>query len=131
MNSGEGIIRAMKILVVDDELQMREVVEECLTITTNCVVVSAASGDDGLRLNDSERPDVMLLDMLMPGLSGFSVLEAVKDHPTHHRPRKIVAMSGITDQETVKEIIRLGADFVLAKPFTLQELRSACEASAR
>ena len=121
----------MKVLVVDDELQMRVVVEECLTITTDCEVVSAASGDDGLRLNDSERPDVMLLDMLMPGRNGFSVLEEVKDHQAHHRPQKIVAMSGITDSETVKEIIRLGADYVLPKPFTLKELRAACGASAQ
>jgi CheY-like chemotaxis protein len=131
MNFGEGSIRDMKVLVVDDELQMREVVEEYLSITTDCVIVSAASGDDGLRLNDSERPDVILLDMLMPGLNGFSVLEAVKDRQTHHRPQKIVAMSGITDSETVKEITRLGADFILAKPFTLQELRSVCETSAQ
>ena len=131
MNFAGDSFRDMKVLVVDDELQMRVVVEECLTITTDCEVVSAASGDDGLRLNDSERPDVMLLDMLMPGRNGFSVLEEVKDHQTHHRPQKIVAMSGITDSETVKEIIRLGADYVLAKPFTLQELRSACETSAQ
>jgi DNA-binding response OmpR family regulator len=40
-------------------------------------------------------------------------------------------MSGLTDSDTVKKIIRLGADYVLAKPFTLQELRVACETTAR
>jgi YesN/AraC family two-component response regulator len=40
-------------------------------------VVLAASGDDGLRLNDSEQPDILLVDMLMPGRNGFSVLEEV------------------------------------------------------
>jgi len=123
---GNGI-RSMKVLIIDDELQMREVVKECLAVISDCEVVSASGGDDGLRLNDAERPDVMLLDMLMPGRNGFSVLEEVRDHQTHHRPNKIVAMSGITDSATVKAMMDLGADYVLAKPFTLQELRSACE----
>ena len=121
----------MKILVVDDEQQMREVVEECLTVVIGCSVVLAASGDDGLRLNDSEQPDVLLVDMLMPGRNGFSVLEEVNGQQAHHRPQKIVAMSGLTDSDTAKKIIRLGADYVLAKPFTIQELRVACETTAR
>ncbi len=129
MNAEEDTIRDMKVLIVDDELQMREVVKECLAIAIGCDVVSAAGGDDGLRLNDSEEPDVMLLDMIMPGRNGFSVLQEVQEHRSHHRPQKIVAMSGMTDSQTVDEIIRLGADYVLAKPFTLQELRAACETS--
>ena len=121
----------MKVLIVDDEFQMREVVKECLTITVGCDVVSAASGDDGLRLNDSEQPDVMLLDMIMPGRDGFSVLQEVREHQSHHRPKRIVAMSGMTDSQTISEIKRLGADYILAKPFTLQELRAACGTSVQ
>ena len=97
------------------------------TIAIGCDVVAPADGEDGLRLNDSEEQDVMLLDTIMPGRNSFSVLQEVNEQQLRHRPHRIVAMSGMTDSQTVNEILRLGADYVLAKPFTLEELRAACE----
>jgi CheY-like chemotaxis protein len=69
---------------------------------------------------------VLLVDLLMPGLNGFDVLERLQSgEELAHRPEKVIAMSALTDSDTMQVLRGLGVDSVLSKPFSLKELRLA------
>ncbi|HEX6912882.1 MAG TPA: response regulator, partial [Longimicrobium sp.] len=67
-----------KILLVDDEDDIREVAQMSLEMTAGWEVVTASSGADGLRVAAAERPDAILLDVMMPGMDGPATARALK-----------------------------------------------------
>lgn len=117
----------VSVLVVDDDDQLRQVVKDGLDIGGEYIVVTAEDGAAGIRAIERSVPDIILLDMFMVPSSGFSVLQHLQNADLEHRPRRVIAMSGVSDGETVARILALGADAVLSKPFTLGELRQTCK----
>ena len=117
----------LSVLVVDDDFQLRQVIKDGLDIDGEYTVTMAADGDAGIRAMEQSPPDIVLLDMLMAPSSGFSVLQHLQETDHERRPGRLIAMSGAADDEMVATIMALGADAVLAKPFTLGELRRTCE----
>ena len=117
----------LSVLVVDDDFQLRQVIKDGLDIDGEYTVTMAADGAAGIRAMEQSPPDIVLLDMLMAPSSGFSVLQHLRETNQERRPRRLIAMSGLTDDEMVATIMALGADAVLSKPFTLGELRRTCE----
>ena len=117
----------MSVLVVDDDDQLRQVVKDGLDLEGEYIVATAEDGTAGIRAIEQSPPDIMLLDMLMAPESGFSVLRHLQKADHERRPRRVIAMSGATDAETVATIMSPGADAGLSKPFTLSELRQTCE----
>lgn len=117
----------VSVLVVDDDYDLCQVVKDGLDIDGKYVVTTAGDGSEGIRAMDQSVPDIVLLDMLMTPSSGFSVLAHLQSTGRERRPRRVIAMSGATDDETVATIMALGADSVLPKPFTLNELRRTCD----
>ncbi len=117
----------LSVLVVDDDCQLRQVIKDGLDIDGESTVTTAADGAAGIRAIEQSPPDIVLLDMLMAPSSGFSVLRRLQETDYERRPRRLIAMSGATDDEMVATIMALGADAVLSKPFTLGELRRTCE----
>ncbi|HEX4923195.1 MAG TPA: response regulator [Bdellovibrionales bacterium] len=102
----------MKVLVVDDEPLVRRSLEKAL-VHRGHQVVQAADGRAGMDVWISEKPDLIFLDILMPGLSGLQVLKELGPRKTG----KVVLMSaysGVHGQETVQQ---MGADLFVAKPF--------------
>jgi two-component system, response regulator PdtaR len=102
----------MKVLVVDDEPLVRRSLEKAL-LTRNHTIILASDGRSGLDLWLKEKPDLVFLDILMPGLSGLQVLKEIGDRKTG----KVILMSaysGVHGHETVQQ---MGADLFLAKPF--------------
>lgn len=81
----------------------------------------AHDGREGLALLHTLWPDLLLLDLVMPGMDGMEVLAALKEHPPLKRP-KVLVLSGVGSDEYVQRCIRLGADYYLMKPVRLEEL---------
>ncbi|MDD2734708.1 MAG: sigma-54 dependent transcriptional regulator [Desulfuromonadaceae bacterium] len=107
-----------KILVVDDEHLIRWSLEQNLK-KQGYDVVTAGTGEDALRLVREEQPDLVLLDIQLPGISGIDVLEKIKEHDEDIIVIMVTANSGL---ENAVKAMRLGAYDYVSKPFNLEEL---------
>src|SRR5665647_414991 len=118
-----------KLLVVDDEHLIRWSLEQNLK-RQGYEVVTAGSGEEALRLVREEQPDLVLLDIQLPGMSGIDVLEKIKDLDDDIIVIMVTANSGL---ENAVNAMRLGAYDYISKPFNLDELsiivKKALEAS--
>lgn len=105
-----------RILLVDDEELIREVVAMSLSLVGQWEVISADSGEEGLKTAAREQPDAILLDVMMPGLDGPATFERLQeDVTTRHIPVILLtAKVGNSDQSRWNE---LGVSGVLVKPF--------------
>jgi DNA-binding response OmpR family regulator len=108
----------MKVLVVDDEVFIRELVEEYLALH-GYQVFTAAGGREAIEKFEAESPEVILLDIRMPGMSGIEALRKIKDTG---RNVFVVMLSAFGDFETVQEALRAGANCYMEKPFALERL---------
>lgn len=109
-----------KILIVDDEKAISEMVSEfCKSFGFDTKVLS--SGHSILEQVRAYKPNLILLDLLMPGLSGIQVIKVLKEHEdTKHIP--VMILSVAADSEEAKEILEL-CECVLAKPVTAEILK--------
>jgi DNA-binding response OmpR family regulator len=107
-----------KILVVDDEPGIIRFVRRALESDGHTVFV-AHDGAQGLQLNSEHHPDLVVLDLLMPGVGGFGVLAAIMiDRPS----TRVLVLSAVSDVETRVRCLELGAADYLVKPFAIAEL---------
>ncbi len=116
----------MKVLVVDDDRDLRELIGFALT-QAGFLVVKAADGPSAVRLFDAEGPDLVVLDINMPGASGFQVCEAI-------RARSGVPIMMLTvrsEEEDLVKALELGADDYLTKPFSPKTLLARIKALLR
>jgi len=105
-----------KVLVVDDESTIRDVLAEHLTTRSNPYeVLTAADGFEAGRLVVTFRPDVVLLDLRMPGLDGFQICRTIKADP-ETSTTVVIAMTGFYSPETEARILECGAVRCFAKP---------------
>ncbi|HEX5814286.1 MAG TPA: response regulator [Methylomirabilota bacterium] len=117
--------RPRRILVVDDEPMLVDLVVEHLR-DSHYEVETATNGRQALAAVARQRPDVVLLDITMPGLSGIDVLkEIVKTDPSI----TVIMVSGNTDVAVTAEAIRNGAFSYVPKPFDFRYLRHFIAAS--
>ena len=125
MNQSRAEVSA-RILVVDDERQNLDLMEAMLT-SSGFDVLLAGGGEEGLRLAREQKPDLILLDLMMPGLSGFEVCARLKTDPqTGGIPVLFVtALSQISDKERA---LAAGGDDFLTKPYQRAELLARVEA---
>jgi signal transduction histidine kinase len=108
-----------KILIIDDEQVVLDACFDMLDADTYDVA-TAADGQAGLRLVDESGPDVVFVDLKMPGLSGFEVLSAIHEsHPTI----TTVVITGYATVDSAVEAMRLGAYDFIPKPFTPGQFR--------
>ncbi len=108
------------ILVIDDDPQLRALVELALKVTAGWTVLEAVSGEEALDLLQTERPDAILLDYHMPGLSGLETLARIRETP-EHRAIPVVAYTAdprALDPNDLPE----GLSGVLLKPFAPDSL---------
>lgn len=115
---GSCTIVHMKILVVDDDQAVRESLRRSLTFNGYTVVL-AVDGEDGLEKIRSERPDLAVLDVMMPRLDGLEVCRELRSHGDD------VPILLLTARDSVSERVAgldAGADDYLPKPFALEEL---------
>ena len=105
------------ILVVDDEFGPRESLR--IILKSQYEVHTAASKEEALRFIDENHVDLMLLDLNMPGGSGFSVLKAIKNSLLDIQ---VIIITGYASLENAKEAIRLGAEDFIQKPFNVPDI---------
>jgi len=110
-----------RILYVDDEADIREVAAMALELEPDFEVRTCASGAEALETAPAWQPDLILLDVMMPGLDGPAVLARLRgaDETT---AIPIVFISARTQQQEVDQLRQLGARGVIAKPFDAMTL---------
>ncbi|OGR33096.1 MAG: hypothetical protein A2091_01705, partial [Desulfuromonadales bacterium GWD2_61_12] len=112
---------APEILVVDDDRELRETMVEILS-EAGFTVTAAASGEEALATLARQPFALVLIDMIMPGLSGQEVLPLLK----RQAPRaKVIMITAFATVENAVEAMRRGADDYLTKPFKVDELLTA------
>ena len=114
MDKGES----KKILVVDDEKAICEILEEFLSLFGHSVT-SANSGADAIEVVRRASPDVVFLDIRLPGMSGLDVLKEIKALDSSVR---VIMISAFGDEETESMARELGADGYIQKPVDLPGL---------
>ena len=107
-----------RVLIVDDEPGVCESLKMTLKGEYECVV--AAGGKEALQFLEADRADLVLLDVLMPGMDGMEVLERIKGR-WHALP--VVMLTATKTVKTAVEAMRLGAFYYVTKPFDVDELR--------
>jgi DNA-binding response OmpR family regulator len=113
------------ILVVDDNRDNVEILRALLE-SQGYIVAEAQDGQTALAKLDEVRPDLVLLDVMMPGMDGWQVCRTIKNHPTFASTRVVMvtAKGGFEDKF---EGMRAGADDYVVKPVDLKELTSKVE----
>ncbi|MBI3031425.1 MAG: response regulator [Candidatus Rokubacteria bacterium] len=112
-----------RVLVVDDDPEIRSVLVEYLQ-GKGFEVLQAGSGEEAIGRLTEFRPHVVLLDIIMPGLSGVETLRRIK---SVQPGTAVVMVSGIEDQETARQALVLGAADYVAKPVDFQYLDSVLQ----
>lgn len=118
-----GVERVGRILVVDDDLAVRLRVRDLLEAGGNCEVYEACDGFEGLAVATAQRPDMILLDLMMPGMSGLEVCVALRDNPLT-REIPIIVLSAAHETESRPAALNAGAEDYIAKPIPSAELRA-------
>jgi DNA-binding response OmpR family regulator len=110
-----------KVLVVEDDKFLRELIGQKLT-KEKFQVIEAIDGEEGLKKLELEKPDIVLLDLIMPGIDGFEVLRRVKQTPDLS-DIPVVILSNLGQRDDVEKGIKLGAkDFLIKAHFTPKEI---------
>lgn len=114
-----------KILIVDDEPHIINLIK--LSIKPNkYTILEASNGKDAIKISELEKPDVILLDLMMPEIDGFEVCKKVKSN-IYTKNIPIIIISAKSDRDNKFKGIDLGADDYLTKPFDPTELEEKVE----
>ena len=112
----------IRILIVDDDIPVATYLSRFLAKAAAPVVtMQAHDGYTAGRLVQSFRPNIVLLDLMMPGLNGYDVCTQLKSDPTTKATR-VIAMTGFHDEENVRRALSVGAEHCILKPLDEQEL---------
>jgi DNA-binding response OmpR family regulator len=106
----------MKVLVVEDDRSIQMVLELVLTRMSKCQVLLASEGRQGLSMIQEHKPDVVLLDLMLPGIDGFEICQRAKsDDATRQIP--IIFLTAQPQPSSVARAMALGAAGYIVKPF--------------
>ncbi|PMQ00787.1 MAG: response regulator [Dictyoglomus sp. NZ13-RE01] len=109
-----------KILVVDDEPNVRSLVVETLNFLNKYEIFSASNGKEALNLIKEKSPDLVILDVMLPDIDGYTICSHIKENPNLNTlVLFLTARSSEIDQRVG---YGMGADDYLPKPFTLKDL---------
>ncbi len=116
------------VVLADDNADMREYVERLLS--PQFTVITAKDGQDALEKMITHRPDLLLTDVMMPRLDGFSLLKVIRETPgIQHVP--VILLSAQAGEEAKVEGLEAGADDYLVKPFGARELLARVDSNIR
>ncbi len=114
----------VRILVIDDSRPMREFVVQVLANQEGFVTLEASNGDEGLEMALADSPDLILLDLEMPRLNGFQVVDALR---VQQADIPIILVTSHGSEAIAVELFRKGVKDYLIKPFTAEEMHAAIE----
>ena len=112
---GKGL---MRILVVDDELSICELLYEFLS-QQGYQVITATNGEEAISKFEENRPNMIILDIKMPGMSGIDVLRKIKEMD---RDTGVIMLSAFGDFNSIQEALQMGANYYMQKPMELERL---------
>lgn len=121
--SGEE--RLQKILVVDDKSFVRDIMEQVFE-GDDYEILHASNGYEAGKLAERERPDLILLDILLPDIDGRDVCRHIREEE-FGKSCRILAVTALKDPEDVQGIFAAGIDDYIAKPFSIELLRDKVE----
>src|SRR5438874_7120628 len=116
-----------RVLIIEDELPMRTALKDCLE-AEGYRVLTAADGESGLKRALEEKPDLILLDIMMPKLDGYAVCEELRRLSNPVPVLMLTAKGQVEDRVTGLDA---GADDYLVKPFSTEELLARVRALLR
>jgi CheY-like chemotaxis protein len=114
------------ILICDDEPNLRELMRLSLEPGPDYRIVEAGDGAEAIEVVETDRPDLVLLDMMMPGVGGIAVLEHLRSRPEHFET-PVVVVSAFASPADLNRAIEAGATRFVKKPFDPDALRSLVE----
>lgn len=111
----------IRVLIVDDDPQIVRMLEDYLSADERFEVRTASTGYDAGMVTHEFRPDVILLDYMLPDVNGSVVCDRIKSNPELQETR-IIIISGVVRQEEINGLLEAGADEFIPKPFRVNEL---------
>jgi len=113
--------RKNKVLIVEDDVFLLNMYAEKFTLE-NYQVFAAEEGKKGVKLALKEKPDIILLDIILPGMNGFDVLKAIKeDESTRHIP--VILLTNLSQRDDINKGLELGAvDYLIKAHFMPSEV---------
>jgi CRP-like cAMP-binding protein/CheY-like chemotaxis protein len=115
-----------KILVIEDNTDMRDNISEILELA-DYEVITAENGKEGIKLAQTQRPDLIVCDIMMPEMDGYGVLSVLSKNPgTSDIP--LIFLTAKAEKQDMRKGMELGADDYITKPFTDHDLLNAIKA---
>ncbi|MDH5682545.1 MAG: response regulator [Spirochaetota bacterium] len=112
----------MKILVVDDSLLLRNIIKNELSFEGYDIVAEAKDGQEAIEKYNSNKPDLVTMDITMDGMNGLDAAEKIlQDDPQ----AKIIMVSALGEDEVMSKAVRIGVKDFIVKPFTPERLINA------
>jgi CheY-like chemotaxis protein len=106
----------VKVLIIDDDPDVRKIAHLCLSQFGGMEVIEASSADEGLRRAAAEQPDVILLDIMMPRVDGLAAIGSLRRQPeTGHIP--VIFLTARSGEDSEAVVSKTGARGLLSKPF--------------
>jgi two-component system response regulator (stage 0 sporulation protein F) len=118
---GDELLDKKRLLIVDDQVGIRILLLEVFS-TEGYDTFQAANGRTALEIVRTQRPDLVLLDMKIPGMDGLEILKQIKEYD---RSIKVIMMTAYGELDMIKEATDLGALMHFTKPFDIDEMRLA------
>ncbi|MCD9022398.1 response regulator [Cohnella silvisoli] len=118
---GDELVDKKRLLIVDDQVGIRILLLEVFA-TEGYDTFQAANGRAALDIVKNHRPDLVLLDMKIPGMDGLEILKQIKEYD---RGIKVIMMTAYGELDMIKEATDLGALMHFTKPFDIDEMRLA------
>ncbi len=119
----------IKILIVDDQKLIIQTVRDYMErMHPPWHISSASDGFEAGRMVSRINPDIVILDLFLPGINGFNLCRSIKNDP-HTKNIKIIVITGYPTDENIRKAKESGADAVLPKPFDLEELEKLVQKS--
>ncbi len=110
-----------KILIVDDDVEIVELLVDVLERDGRFEVKTASSGYEAGLVTEKFRPELILLDYMLPDVNGNIVCQTIKKNPEFENI-KIIIVSGVVKQEEIAQLLKSGAEDFIRKPFDIAEL---------
>jgi len=108
---------AKKVLIIEDDKFLRKVLVRKIS-AEGYQIVEATDGEKGLKSVEEEKPDLVLLDLVLPEMNGFEVLAKIKKNPNHMISKiPVIVLSNLGEEKDIKKGLELGADDYLIKAY--------------
>jgi excisionase family DNA binding protein len=110
-----------RVLVVDDDENIVELFVDVLSRDSRYIIRTANTGYDAGLITEQFKPDLMILDYMLPDINGNMVCKSVRENP-RLAGMKIIIVSGVVNQDEIDDLLKAGADDFVKKPFNIEKL---------